>query len=406
MIGRLPFGRSSAGFADREAQRHAIQSRGSTPRELLCVAALGFACAASGFLLGRNHEATACEERLASLLDAQASLTWQLSMLRLRSFAAPGPITHSCLRESTLKLYGARDHTIGEGKTGLKPFFQSRSQVPAPAYAFMRYVKQDQPTQLERNPWVGRWVRNWSASLVDTLVAVATRNQSSLGPGDYPFSAELHYAALAAYPVAHQRLLVAGSISPWLEALVLSRKAASVTTVDWELPVSFSPLIEIRSMRSMRRRLPRSRFDAILSYSSIEHDGLGRYGDPINPFGDVAAMGEFAMLLKPRGLLYLGLPVGSEGRVSHGCRYYDHARFASLTEGWTLLATFAPPSAWKCCPYPTIPPPVATKMVFWPGTTFWESRPYGKDDWHYQPVFVLQKSRRAVHAALRRAAVG
>ena len=37
--------------------------------------------------------------------------------------------------------------------------------------------------------------------------------------------------------------------------------------------------------------------------ASIEHDGLGRYGDPIHPLGDVAALGEFAMLLRPGGLL-------------------------------------------------------------------------------------------------------
>ena len=33
-------------------------------------------------------------------------------------------------------------------------------------------------------------------------------------------------------------------------------------------------------------------FDVVLSFSSIEHDGLGRYCDPINPDGDRAAMEE------------------------------------------------------------------------------------------------------------------
>ena len=49
-------------------------------------------------------------------------------------------------------------------------------------------------------------------------------------------------------------------------------------------------------------------FTAIISYSSIEHDGLGRYGDPINPGGDVAAMREFWRWIRPGGLLYLGVP--------------------------------------------------------------------------------------------------
>ena len=30
--------------------------------------------------------------------------------------------------------------------------------------------------------------------------------------------------------------------------------------------------------------------DAAISMSSIDHDGLGRYGDPLKPFGDVRTM--------------------------------------------------------------------------------------------------------------------
>ena len=57
-------------------------------------------------------------------------------------------------------------------------------------------------------------------------------------------------------------------------------------------------------------------------------------GDPLNPHGDAAALGEFAMALRPRGHLYLGVPVGAQGRTSAGCRFYDEARFANLTDGW------------------------------------------------------------------------
>ena len=30
-------------------------------------------------------------------------------------------------------------------------------------------------------------------------------------------------------------------------------------------------------------------FDAVVSFSSIEHSGLGRYGDALNPWGDLIA---------------------------------------------------------------------------------------------------------------------
>ena len=40
----------------------------------------------------------------------------------------------------------------------------------------------------------------------------------------------------------------------------------------------------------------------VVSYSSIEHDGLGRYGDALNPRGDLDEMRRLAALLNPSGL--------------------------------------------------------------------------------------------------------
>jgi len=54
---------------------------------------------------------------------------------------------------------------------------------------------------------------------------------------------------------------------------------------------------------------------SILSLSClhvIEHIGLGRYGDPIDPEGTIKACTEFIRVLKKSGLLYLATPVGKE----------------------------------------------------------------------------------------------
>jgi SAM-dependent methyltransferase len=61
-------------------------------------------------------------------------------------------------------------------------------------------------------------------------------------------------------------------------------------------------------------RLP-FRSGAITSLSClhvIEHVGLGRYGDPINPAGSQLAAGELQRVLQPGGRLFLSVPVGSE----------------------------------------------------------------------------------------------
>ena len=44
----------------------------------------------------------------------------------------------------------------------------------------------------------------------------------------------------------------------------------------------------------------------------IEHIGLGRYGDPIDPEGSLKAAAELQRILSPGGKLYLSLPIGRE----------------------------------------------------------------------------------------------
>jgi SAM-dependent methyltransferase len=55
----------------------------------------------------------------------------------------------------------------------------------------------------------------------------------------------------------------------------------------------------------------------------IEHIGLGRYGDPIDPDGYVKAAKELARVLAPGGTLYLGTPIGSERLCFDAHRVFD-----------------------------------------------------------------------------------
>lgn len=58
--------------------------------------------------------------------------------------------------------------------------------------------------------------------------------------------------------------------------------------------------------------------DCIESLSSlcvVEHIGLGRYGDPVDPWGSEKAIEELKRVLKPGGNLLLSVPVDQESRV-------------------------------------------------------------------------------------------
>nr|QGT50097.1 hypothetical protein Helico4rc_2170 [uncultured Helicobacter sp.] len=48
---------------------------------------------------------------------------------------------------------------------------------------------------------------------------------------------------------------------------------------------------------------------------SVEHFGLGRYGDPIEPDAWEKALKSFQRVLKPQGKLYISVPVGQENKV-------------------------------------------------------------------------------------------
>lgn len=59
-----------------------------------------------------------------------------------------------------------------------------------------------------------------------------------------------------------------------------------------------------------RTSFPDDFFDAVTAVSTIEHIGLGRYGDPICSDGDKKAVNEIKRILKPGGKLIITVPFG------------------------------------------------------------------------------------------------
>jgi hypothetical protein len=71
--------------------------------------------------------------------------------------------------------------------------------------------------------------------------------------------------------------------------------------------------------------------DSISSLSCmhvIEHIGLGRYGDPVDPDGDLKAISELVRVLAPGGDLLIATPVGQPKVAFNAHRIYDHEAFA------------------------------------------------------------------------------
>lgn len=60
------------------------------------------------------------------------------------------------------------------------------------------------------------------------------------------------------------------------------------------------------------RNFPDASIESISSLCAIEHFGLGRYGDEIDPDGCFKALKEIQRVVKPGGKFYLSVPIGHE----------------------------------------------------------------------------------------------
>lgn len=63
--------------------------------------------------------------------------------------------------------------------------------------------------------------------------------------------------------------------------------------------------------------------DSLSCLHALEHFGLGRYGDPIDPQGYERGIANMAQLLKPDGRFYLSTPIGQERVEFNANRVFD-----------------------------------------------------------------------------------
>jgi SAM-dependent methyltransferase len=137
--------------------------------------------------------------------------------------------------------------------------------------------------------------------------------------------------------IAGKDVAIMGSTSPWYEGIVLAYEGRP-TTIEYNKRVSEDPRLKVMTVDEYEAQ-PRQ-FDAVLSISSYEHDGLGRYGDPLNPEGDLVAMKKTLRMLRPGGLLFVAVPVGHDSVVWNAHRIYGHVRLPRFLEGWRVVQSF------------------------------------------------------------------
>lgn len=82
---------------------------------------------------------------------------------------------------------------------------------------------------------------------------------------------------------------------------------------------------------------PDNSVDSLSSLHVVEHIGLGRYSDPLDPDGTRKACRELARVLSPGGNLYVSLPVGHERVCFNAHRIHSPRRLLSYFDDLRLI---------------------------------------------------------------------
>lgn len=137
--------------------------------------------------------------------------------------------------------------------------------------------------------------------------------------------------------MAKRKILIVGSETYWLELLCAISGATEVTTIEYR-EIKWTGTLNCKTqMRTMTwdnyvTELARheGQYDLILSYSSIEHSGLGRYGDQITPLGDLFTFMLMSKAMKPTGMCTAAVPTGQDLTHFNAHRIYGEKRIRAL----------------------------------------------------------------------------
>ena len=186
----------------------------------------------------------------------------------------------------------------------------------------------------------------WRPEALDLHLKMIQEGED-VSPIDYPGAQKGLQKALDAIKIKNMTVAIFGSISPWVESIVHHNGAKVPTmTVDYNQPKSFDERLQTELMTTMLEN--EQLFEVVVSYSSIEHDGHGRYGDPLDPDGDLADMKEIWLKVALGGLLLLNVPFNTvDAFYWVSIRVYGPERLLLLIRGWEYVGLATPDKLYE-----------------------------------------------------------
>jgi predicted SAM-dependent methyltransferase len=173
----------------------------------------------------------------------------------------------------------------------------------------------------------------WTKEYWDALTPKIDRLVSAGEPVGY--SSDPHMMELLrTFPVAGKSVVVIGSAHPLYEAII-HRMGGIPSTVEFRKIIHNIPGLNTYTVDEFQSL--DIQFDCGVTISALEHDGLGRYGDPIDPLGDIKTMRSYKKIIKKNGIMFISVPVGQDAVCWNSHRIYGRFRLPMLLDGWNIL---------------------------------------------------------------------
>lgn len=158
------------------------------------------------------------------------------------------------------------------------------------------------------------------------------RSDSGSHPIDYKLMECAFVSSSLNIPMM-SKVLNVGSYSLYVAGILSMYK---VVSLDIRERPSLMDTEKVVVMDAKELNLQDNYFDAIISTSSIEHFGLGRYGDDLDLNADKKAFNQFKRVLKPGGLLIFTTTIkkGSPEICFNANKNYTQEIIDSFSEGF------------------------------------------------------------------------